>query len=900
MDENKKKNLKIIIPVISFSAVMLLVAIILLAVLISRRNKPQNKTVESVSFNVNTDTNNGKKYKNSAFNFLDTDEIAFTKADFNVIINYSDSTFESTSSYTIEVIEENEVPTSVKLKYDDTYKRIFPINVESTKSNLINLGLFKNTKKYPEISVHEHAYRYTKELRWDEEAIDVTNLFVLGDDTTLCSLIQSNKVSVIHSYESLSFNAPESYSIIINAKDGYTFSEEGEEFDSILLFFTIKRKIIELPVLTSTSTFEYSYNENTLEGIKQGLTFDYMGRDNLITRPRTESEVGTYVTRLTIIDSNKYAFLVNGEEVFSTEEYTFTITRKALDIDEFKIEDEAHYDLMSNSYRYSYTGSNIIPGNNISDSVKKLLNISAGAINSSIDVQVLTIEFKDLSSYEDENHKTYLKNFTWANGQKIEVKEYSLSYYVDKADASIPDYIKSTLSLRSLKYRQDLTCASYSISTTIKDNSWFSPTSFDTLEANNIPLNAFSLYDSSIGLRVGENTVRVIYCPDSNNYNPLELALITDISKGIANIDFAFNLDTKQFALWCDVSSVEVNVTYKYYLVNSDNTTGSEASNITDAGNYRVVAPIEENDFYEFYLENVKVTDVIYDFSVPRTVLYLGYNASYCWSNVTKTNVHRTTPTNPEETDWGWADVYDNIPNLNTITFYPKKLGYKLTVEHTDILDYIEFENVTMQFKYVIRDINGNGEIEGTEPDDQWHFYPDVAVSYPYYAVYKVSVSYKFKDGINENNYKIVNDAEGEEETSKRINLYFRVYPSVLQVELEDTTADNYIGYSPTNTFTYHTYDHERYPEYVYNTPTSIIKDDAYFPLEGDNYTIAFPQEPGTYQVFHVLSLNPLVMGEDTKMKLTKNGVQDGSLVTPDPEDGSFYISEKQTYTILE
>ena len=906
MNQNKKKNLKVIIPVISFSAAMLIVAFILLTVYILKKRNTPEKVVQSVSFNVNTNTSNGKKYNNGIFSFLDTDEITFTKGDFNVIINYSDSSFESTNNYTIEVKKTDEIPSSVEVRFNEEFFREFTITVRDTSGASIDLGIFKDLKEIPEISSIEHAFKYNRELRWNEEFIDAGSLFVLNDNTTLNQLLRENKASVIHSYGSLLFNSPNLiidgnynfYSITVTAKEGYEFSYNEEKFDTFRLMFTIKRKIIALPELTSETIFEYAYDEDTLESVKQGLTFDYKGRDNIISRPTTESEIGSYTTTLSITDSNKYAFLIGGVEKSTTQEYSYSIIKKKLDINEFKITDQAHFDLNSNTYRYKYTGEHIIPDSNISNSVRKLLNISDGAINASDNIQTLTISFKDLDTYIDTNSKIYLKNFVWSNGSRIEVKEYSLSYYVDKADAFIPDNVKNNLSLRNLKYREGLSLDLYSLSSNTKDESWFSESSFDLLNSNNISLSAFSFHSSSTAIGIGTNNLIVVYCPDTSNYNPLEMTLISNVTKGIVNITYSFNSDTKQLAFVKDVSSAELNVSNKYYIVNPDESTGSEVSDLTNVGRYRLISSLEENYYYDFYYENTIVTSITYDFTVPKTVLILGYNASDCWSNVTATNLDRVTKTNPLENEWGLADVYDTVPNLYGITFDTTKLGRRITESHLNILDYLDFSSVSVKYKYLITDLNNNGTHDTDEPDDEWHEYTGTPIEHPFYVVFEVSVSYDYKSGINPNNYMILNDFGEDEETTKSIKLYFRVYPSIVEVELEDSAQGNYIGFDPSDTFSYHTYDDQKYPEYIIKNPMfytlTLVETDS------GTMTIIYPTDSGTYKAVQRLYLKELFTGENTKVRLTRNGVQDGELITPDKNNGGlFYESQIQEYTIL-
>ncbi len=903
MDQNKKKNLKIIIPVISFSAVMLIVAFILLAVYILKKRNTPEKVAQSVSFNVNTDTKNGKRYNNGIFSFLDTDEIAFTKGDFNVIINYSDSSFESTNNYTIEVKKTNETPSSVEVRFSEEFYREYTIKVRDTSGDSVDLGMFKDLKEIPEISSIEHAFKYNIELRWNEEFIDAGSLFVLNDNTTLNQLLRENKASVIHSYGSLLFNSPnliidgnyDLYSINVIAKEGYEFSYNDEKFDSFRLMFTIKRKIIELPELTSQTIFEYAYDEDTLEGIKQGLTFNYKGRESIISRPTTESEIGSYTTTLSITDSNKYAFLIGGVEKTTTQEYSYSITKKKLDINEFKITDQAHFDLNSNTYRYKYTGEHIVPESNISNSVRKLLNISDGAINASDSIQTITISFKDLDTYIDTDSKTYLKNFVWSNGSRIEVKEYSLSYYIDKADAFIPDNVKNNLSLRNLKYREGLSLDLYSLNSLTKDESWFSESSFDLLNSNNISLDAFSFHSSSTAIGIGTNNLVVVYCPDASNYNPLEMTLISNVTKGIVNITYSFNSDTKQLAFVKDVSSAELNVSNKYYIVNPDESTGSEVSDLIDVGRYRLISSLEDNYYYDFYYGNTIVTSITYDFNVPKTVLILGYNASDCWSNVTTTNLDRVTKTNPLENEWGLADVYDTVPNLYGITFDTTKLGRRITESHLNILDYLDFSSVSVKYKYLITDLNNNGTHDADEPDDEWHEYTGTPIEHPFYVVFEVSVSYDYKSGINPNNYMILNDFNEDEETTKLIKLYFRVYPSVVEVELEDSTQGNYAGYAPGQSFEVSAIN---YPEFVIKSPMFYAR--TRFVTGPDTYTSIFPHEVGTHETFVQLFLNNLICGENTKVRLTRNGVQDGELVTPDNNFSLwFYNSPIVEYTII-
>ena len=67
-----------------------------------------------------------------------------------------------------------------------------------------------------------------------------------------------------------------------------------------------------------------------------------------------------------------------------------------------------------------------------------------------------------------------------------------------------------------------------------------------------------------------------------------------------------------------------------------------------------------------------------------------------------------------------------------------------------------------------------------------------------------------------------------------------------------------------------------------------------------DTYTSIFPHEVGTHETFVQLFLNELICGENTKVRLTRNGVQDGELVTPDKNFSLwFYSSPIVEYTII-
>ena len=604
---------RIIIPIVLFLFSLMMVSCKKKTV----STTTKEKRITKVTIEVDTKTPTGARFSDGKFiyNVIETPDIS--KDDFIVTVFYQDGSRYKTDNYTLDLIRNIEGKiVNVEIRYSAEYHRTFVVDYSAEN---FSLGFFKDLKEVSGTEVL--TFELKKEIRFNNETIYMLNLFVADGSESLAQMINSNKVQIFGAGTSYNITLPNSFvngeyektEIVFKANTGYDFVYNGSRFSEFHALFTIKRKILQVPVISGSNAIEYKYDETTLKGIEQLPEIDYKNQNaSMFQVFGSETNVGNHVLKIRIINDIKYTFLINDEEKTTIDQIEWSITPIKLDINEFKIVDNEHYDLETETYRYTYTGTNIIPNNNISSIVSKLVNLSEGPINASDDSQMITIYFDStLSEYIGSDNYSYLRNFTWANGKPIRLKRYELIFYVDKAESVLPDSVKNNILLRETVYSSSLSYNSYSITSTDKTTSWFSEDTFEMLVNNGIDLSKFSIVETEPGLGVERNYVDVTYCIDPTNYKVTTLYnLLIYVAKRKVNIIKELDNTTKEFIFTKEnEEDVIPTVTYKYYRLNADDTT-TEVESFTSPGLYKVVASIEASGYYDFYYNNEMVTSI--------------------------------------------------------------------------------------------------------------------------------------------------------------------------------------------------------------------------------------------------------------------------------------------------
>lgn len=651
--------------------------------------------------NVTVDVNPASAYYNKydstqmRFNFESSDVWNFTKSDFVVTAYFSDGTSQVTNNYTLtidttpSVVDDYDIYTIHFGRENESYTYSLSVYVEHYVEQLPNLT---------GVTYSEGVYTLNQELRYtgaQQDALDYIGTDEAG--VTIQSLIDASKIEVQELDSNMAHAAIDAnwvdglgnyqqYYFVLKANQGYCWMEGNNKVDTLSICFTIKRQILQTPTLTSTSTtltYQHIFDPDTNQyvGVPQGLVYDLHGNGAYITQSEQQTDVrNDYEWNISINydDRDNYTFLVNGVEQDYLDAVSWSIVPMRIGINEIVINDPTHYDSTTQSYRYTYTGSEILPTTNIPNDIINAFNIS-GCTYASVNAQNLTIQVKDyLLQWDSVNDVYTLKNYAWQNGAPIVLGDSSylyLEYYIDQEQTVAPaGFANNNVQIKE---------QTYELSGNLLGWLFLNPRQIGNIENlaftddSYAALNALNMFDGtfewdveqpySTSLVVGNNslTIKWFATTDIDNYIPIDIPVTIVLNPRVLNLEANWYTPTsgEYPTLWLSNSydnAVSEGITYTTYYDLNNYATATQAANYTDAGYYTTVAtlPVNANYVYKDNANNT-ITSFTNEWRVYPTNIGSAYST---WSWTTSTP-NAGTPFN------GFISFYTDDTDDRTMTY---------------------------------------------------------------------------------------------------------------------------------------------------------------------------------------------------------------------------------------
>ena len=777
---------------------------------------------------------------------LDDNNFQFTMDDFVVRIYYSDNQTEDINDFSFNV-DDNSYESS-----DEFELYLIHFSRNNEEFTTLSIKVLKKAKILPSlkgINKDGEDYYLAQELHYTGENINALDYIETNENgVTLSSLLNEGKIEI--SGDTSSINA--SYHInsgyyyfvfTITGKNGYVF-EDGS-IDRVIKW-QIKRQIIDTPKLTSPNEFVYDYTveSGNIQGKPQGLTFDFKGyKDLIISEDQSRVDAGEHEWRIDLIDPSNYAFLDKTQELDCLK-IDWKINPKRLNVNGLAISDTDH--LVGEDYHYTYTGNVITPQLNISeDTAIFYINYANSGLASS-EAYNIVISVNTNQLFIPSGDINVLNNFVWNDGSRISV-DYNprLEFYIDKKQCVAKDEFSD--SLISLKH-QSYSLYGNTLSQFLLSNDEYTSFTQDAINS----LNELNMFDndaifewaSDKSLLVGNNEV-VMYWYETtvgdyrSNYIPVEIKTNITIDKAIADLsDASWTNDNKihRLALSSEygdyINGLIDKITYKTYYDVDDYDTTVEATNLTDAGYYTVVATLPVNDYYVYSTDGTNLTtNLTKKWKVDPINAYININTSpSVW-----------TAYNGEVELSSLNSYYyeiENIPFSKTIVFDIKRM-------HTENIDSNVFD-VTVT-NYIL---------------DGKDWIPTINCG----AVgrYKSVANLTFKEGIKPTNYIINYGAFDSSGICFEIEWY--VYPNAYGFTTTDESREDYLGWK-SGLPTAYLYDGNPHQPYM-DCPFGLSIDYAwtftdYFGNVRNEYNQYYIKDVGKYDLDAYLSINTNYPGYD-------------------------------------
>ncbi len=426
---------------------------------------------------------------NNRFNFPKNFQWEFTTADFEVTLNMSNNTTEIVDPNAYEIYQggfystyENYNEYNVDFMYDGIIRATITVRVDTSRDELPMIAGITQVG-------NTDTYTLNAELRYTGQPQNVLNyLRVTDEDISLQDLINDGKITLAGDGEiqtepnRINSNTGDYYSyyLCIAAGDGYAWKIDGREVMNLNVNWTIKKQILATPEILTEKVdgkyelnFQHVYNIGIgfVRGVEQHLEYDLKGNEahlgnipvgtNCIDYDyeRNVFDVKHYPATIEIkySENDLYTFMdENGNEVSSVfDDITWTIKPMSIGINEFAISDVNNYDNVTGTYRYKYTGNQIMPNINITDSlISRIITKGSWATDYNSEPYHMSLTFNsDTYAVLDDvtgDEILYLLNYVWANGEPIQCgvtrfntqsydhTVYDLEFYIDKADTALP------------------------------------------------------------------------------------------------------------------------------------------------------------------------------------------------------------------------------------------------------------------------------------------------------------------------------------------------------------------------------------------------------------------------------------------------------------------------------
>lgn len=590
------------------------------------------------------------------------------------------------------------------------------------------------------------------------------------------------------------FGNYQQYYFVLKANQGYCWMLGSDKIDTMTIFFTIKKQILQTPTLKSASTtltYQHTFdaNQNEYVGVPQGLVYDLHGNDAYIIQSQQQTEVrNDYEWNISISSDYRenYTFLVEGVEQDCLAAVPWSIVPMRIGINEIAIDDPTHYDDTTQSYHYTYTGNEILPTTNIPNEIINAFNIS-GCTNASDDAQSLTIQVKDyLLHWDEENTRYILQNYAWQNGNTIVLGNSSylnLPYYIDPAQTVAPTgFANNNVQIKEQTYELsgNLIGLLFLNPRQIADLEYLAFTDDSYTALNNLGMfDGTFVWDVeqpySTNLVIGNNslTIKWFATQDIDNYIPIDIPVTVVLNPRVLVFEPDWNTTTGQaptINLYNSYdNSISEGITYTTYYDLNDYATITQAPNFTDAGYYTTIATLPENANYIYKdTENNTITSFTKKWRVYPTNIWSDYSI------------------------WGWTT---NTPNAGTsfngfISFYTDD-----TDDRTMTFNTSQFSNDFKTY-YKIADASYVTYIYNAGTDE-W----SVAQNTHAIGTYKTVLTIPFNTAQGKATNYCVNDGyyNNANNDAEFTSPEWEIMPITYTFQTTNCNADNYLGKPATD-----------------------------------------------------------------------------------------------------
>lgn len=753
-----------------------------------KKEEPKTSTsteyrITSYNVQVKIDSPYYSKLSGETFHFAQGETFNFTVNDFSVDAFKENGELVSITNFNV-VYDSNATVsggvdvTYVKIVYNSDEIKAYRVEVENGLDILPSLTgvTLRNDGSY-------YYYVLDQEIVYSGEEVDPLTYIGTSTGESISTLISQGKIQSLEGSEYKKTNAGDQYAFTLCCNNDNYFSVNNEKVAFIDIHWSIKKAEIAYPTVTNT-TIEYSplvdsngdyiiKDDNTLDASLVGPTIDYHGKESFfnVTNDK-QKDVGKYEMYLSLKLEYQDNYNLTSTEENENSYYlnvNWEITPKVLSIDSIHIDETSHLSNSDNMYHYEYTGEEIIPHLNVPNSFLKLFDVY-GETNVRVyeddKVNKLVLRFKDFLNVD--NGK--IKSFVFSNGNPIDAEKI-IDYIIDKKQMVLEGLDETHIKFKDIPYLTRQYLSYTDISFDEYDSLFNDETKTYLANLAGFDINYLHIhYDSPDGGfyeigHVGTYPIVLDYYRDYN-YEPIRLELsLKVVAKEIElNPSWSYVEGTSNYSQDSVLYYIQGDgyidlddITYIYKFSLDYNGQYGQINNYTDAGFYKKIALLPENEDFVYLYEGAEVTEVYIIYEVERTNYSLGFNyndiaviydednstltrelSSFCIDNLTKEFVIDSSSINP------------TINSFFTKAFIIEK--------------YVSDEDLE-----VVQSSNAIGK-------------------------YRLTYRLTFKDGINYHNYKVDNGAYGLGQVLD-ITKDFYVYPSTITIDTQNSSNPNYVGY---------------------------------------------------------------------------------------------------------